>query len=290
MNIQKYEIFLRIVELGSLTKTAEVLGTTQSAMSQILNSLEKEWGVSLLIRDRTGVRPTAEAEKLVPLMRHVCEGNRLLEGEVVELRGLKSGLIKIATITSLAQHRLPQMIQKFKALYPSINFQLHYGAFYSDVENMVSDGIADIGFTTLPATKPDFESIFLERDELVAVLPQNHPLAAETACPLERLTEFNFILPAEEAEKDLYDYLQQNGITPNAEYTCWDTSAIISMVECGLGISVLPELLLHRTPYNVVRKSLETPHYRQLGVVVRDRVRASKATRCFLDCMENADR
>lgn len=76
MSIKKYEILMKTADLGSFTKASEVLGYTQSAISHIITGLEDELGLKLLVRDRFGVRLTAEGEALLPAIRAVCQQNQ----------------------------------------------------------------------------------------------------------------------------------------------------------------------------------------------------------------------
>ena len=87
MNQSKYLVFLKTVELGSITRAAEALGYTQSAVSRVVAELEREWGLELLTRGRTGVEPTSHGEVMLPYMRAVCNAEKELEEQVAELHG-----------------------------------------------------------------------------------------------------------------------------------------------------------------------------------------------------------
>lgn len=288
MNLQKYEAFLKTVEYGSLTKAAQSLGYTQSAVSHMLNALEREWGVSLLARDRSGVSITSAGLKLLPLMRNVCNANRELSDMVQELHGLKSGLIRIGTFTSVSVHWLPGIIKNFHNEYPNIDFELLHGD-YTEIENWIGEGRADCGFLRLPAKEDlkDFECIFLEQDRLMVILPEQHPLAKCKYFPMDRLAAEPFILLEEGTENEIRDIFADHHISPNVRFTARDDYAIIAMVESGLGISILPELVLRRTPYKIVRKELDRPAYRKLGLVLKDSRRASPAVQSFLNYLHH---
>ncbi|WP_371381014.1 LysR family transcriptional regulator [Sporomusa aerivorans] len=287
MNIQKYEAFLKTVECRSLTKAAQELGYTQSAVSHMLNALETEWSVTLLTRDRSGVSVTSDGLQLLPLIRKVCNANRELLNQVGELHGLEAGVIRIGTFTSVSVHWLPKMIKTFHSEYPNIDFELLHGD-YTEIENWILEGRADCGFLRLPA-KADLESIFLEQDRLLVILPEQHPLADCDYFPITKLADEPFILLEEGPENEITKIFAENGIRPNVRFTARDDYAIISMVECGLGISILPELVLHRTPYKVVKRELATPAFRKLGIVLKDTRYASPAVKRFLDYLHHRE-
>ena len=191
-NIQKYQAFIKAVEYGSFTKAAEVLFYSQSGISRMISDLESEWKVTLLERKRAGVRLTSEGLKLLPFAKSVCEEYRKLQMEVDELNGLQSGLIRIGTFSSVATHWLPNIIRAFQTDYPNIEYELLPGD-YAEIEGWIEEGRVDCGFVLLP-THPDFETVFLEQDRFLAVLPENHPLAEYERVPVAALCEEPFIL------------------------------------------------------------------------------------------------
>ena len=75
-------------------------------------------------------------------------------------------------------------------------------------------------------------------------------------------------------------------LTPKVHFTTWDDYAIMSMVESGLGISILPELILRRIPYRIVAKELDVPAYRNIGIVLRSKKTASLAVKRFLEYLK----
>ena len=87
MPVSKYEAFLKAAELGSLTRAAAELGVTQSAVSHMIGSLEEELGFSLLKRGRTGARPTAEGERVLPAIRGMLNSKEQLEQTAAAIRG-----------------------------------------------------------------------------------------------------------------------------------------------------------------------------------------------------------
>lgn len=285
MNIQKYEAFLKTVEMGSLTKAAQALGYTQSGISHMLSALEKEWSLTLLSRDRSGIRLTSDGLQLLPFIRNICNVHRELISEIENLHGLQSGLIRIGTFTSVAVHWLPHMIKTFQNEYPNINFELLHGD-YTEIENWIIEGRADCGFLRLPA-RAGLEGIFLEQDRLMVILPEQHPLADCEFFPINKLSKEPFILLEEGAENEITAIFENNHMKPNVRFTARDDYAIISMVESGLGISILPELVLHRTPYKIVKKELDTPAYRKLGIVLKNIQHASPSMKRFLQHLQS---
>ena len=284
MNLQKYLSFVKTVEYGSFTKAAEILNYTQSGISRMIADLEKEWGVTLLERSKYGVKPTSDGMKLLPYAQNLCADFDKLKMQVDELNGLQSGLIRIGTFSSVATHWLPNIIKEFQKDYPNIDYELLLGD-YTEIEEWIHTGRVDCGFLRLP-THPDFETVFLEKDKLMAIIPENHPLKDSEKFPVTALCDEPFMLLEKGAKAEISEIFERNNLTPNVKFTTWDDYAVMSMVESGLGIAILPELILKRVPYRIIAKELDVPAYRNIGLALRDKKTASLAVKRFIDYLQ----
>lgn len=247
----------------------------------MINDLEKEWNVSLLEKNRTGVKLTSDGMKILPIAQSVCNEFNRLQEQVDEINGLESGLIRIGTFSSVATHWLPNIIKEFQKDYPNIDYELLLGD-YTEIEEWIKTGRVDLGFLRLPTTE-EFETIFLEEDKLLVVLPENHPLAECDKFPVKALCDYPFMLLEKESKAEISEIFEINNITPNVHFTTWDDYAVMSMVEGGLGIAILPQLILRRIPYKIVAKELDVPAYRKIGIALRDKKRASLAVKKFIE-------
>ena len=285
VNIQKYQAFLKAVEYGSFTKAAEALSYSQSGISRMIGDLEQEWNIILLERGRGGVRLTSDGLRLLPYAQNVCAEYKKLQIQVDELHGLQSGLIRIGTFSSVATHWLPNIIQQFQKDFPNIDFELLLGD-YAEIENWIVSGRVDCGFLRLPTINPELETIFLEADPLMAVIPEHHPLADCEKFPVQELVSAPFLLLSRGANSDATDIFSNCGLNPKVHIMTWDDYAIMSMVEKGLGISVLPQLILQRIPYRILTKELDVPAYRRVGLALRSKKTASLAVKRFLEYLQ----
>ncbi len=284
MNLQKYLSFVKTVEYGSFTKAAEILNYTQSGISRMIADLEKEWGVTLLERSKNGVKPTSDGVKLLPYAQNLCTDFDKLKMQVDELNGLQSGLIRIGTFSSVATHWLPNIIKEFQRDYPNIDYELLLGD-YTEIEEWIHTGRVDCGFLRLP-TQPEFETIFLEEDKLMAIIPENHPLKDCDLFPVNALCKEPFMLLEKGAKAEISEIFERNNLTPNVKFTTWDDYAVMSMVESGLGIAILPELILKRVPYRIIAKELDVPACRNIGLALRDKKTVSLAMKRFIDYLQ----
>ena len=268
-NIQKYQAFVEVADAGSFTKAAETLAYSQSGISHMVSDLERDWGVALFERSRRGVVLTGDGARLLPEARALCESFRALEATVDEVRGLETGLIRIGVFPSVAAHWIPRIIKRFSADYPGIDYKLRVGD-YTEIEEWIADGTVDCGFVLLPLrTDARLIARALEEDEFLAVLPRDHELAGAGVFPVERLAEFPLLSPASESDDELLEFLIRWGVRPTTRLTSWDDRAILSMVEYGMGVSVLSRLMLRGLSQNVVTLPLSDPVFRTIGVAYR---------------------
>lgn len=284
MNIQKYLSFVKTVEYGSFTKAAEILNYSQSGISRMIGDLEKDWKVVLLERGKGGVKLTSDGLTLLPYARSLVAEYEKLQMQVDELNGLQSGLIRIGTFSSVATHWLPNIIKEFQKDYPHIDYELLLGD-YAEIEEWVIEGRVDCGFIKLP-TRPDFETIFLEEDKLLAVIPEDHPLADCEQFPIAALCDEPFMLLEKGENSEVSEIFRRCGLTPKVHFTTWDDFSIMSMVESGLGVGILPQLILRRTPYRILTKELDVPAYRSIVLAMRSKKTASLAVKRFIEYLQ----
>lgn len=284
MNISQYEAFLKTIELGSLTKAAQTLGYTQSGITHMLNALESEFRMKLLNRDRSGATVTSDGMQLLPYIQAVLNCQHNLNNKLDEIHRLESGLIRVGTFTSVSAQWLPGMIKNFRLDFPKIQFELLHGT-YQENEKWLMDGRLDCAFVRVPANK-QLETIYLRRDPLVVVLPENHPLAHDAFFPISGLSKYPYIKLDEGDDDEISEIFTIHQIAPNVQFVEKDDYAVIAMVEKGLGISILPELVLKNISRKVVYKELEIPSYRDLGVAVKDTTMLSTSAQIFLTCVQ----
>lgn len=280
MSIQKYLAYLKTIETGSITQAAAQLGYTQSAVSRMIADLENTWNVTLLTRNRSGIEISSEGMILRPFLQALAKDYEDLNFAISEIHGLNSGIIRVGVFTSIATGWLPLMVKAFHEEYPNIRFQLVNGE-YHQIANWLRHGAVDCGFLSLPAAN-EFETVYLLRDSLVAILPHDHPLAGAPCFPVERLSCEDFINLKEEQDHEITQFLDHLQQKPNIRYEVSNDFAILSMVECGLGISVVHDLLLHQNRHNIVRKPFDIPQYRDIGIAVNKNVPPSSITQQFV--------
>ena len=284
VNIQKYKAFMKVAELESFTRAAEKLFYSQSGVSRMINDLEKEWNVILFERNRTGVRLTSDGIKLLPLAQRVYGEYQQLQAEVDALNGLQSGVIRIGTFSSVATHWLPDILKSFQTDFPNIDFELLLGD-YTEIESWIAEGRVDCGFIRLPAPS-GLETIFLEKDDYLVVLPEAHALSAHEVVPVASLCREPFILLEKGKNNEISEIFREHGLAPRVKFTLWDDYAVMAMVEKKLGVSILPGLILRSMPYRIATRKMDISPHRNIGLAFRSRKTVSRAVKKFIEYLD----
>ena len=282
MSVNKYQMFLKTVECGSFSKAAAEMSFTQSAVSHAVQALENELNVTLLSRNRGGVVLTADGRALLPRIEKLCAAHHELMQSAAELNGMDAGFVRVATFSSVSAQWLPSILKSFGERYPNIEFEVVTGDYYGQSEDWILQGKVDCGFLRLPSVK-HLQTYALYRDELQVILPCGHPLADSDPFPAASLSTEPFIFLEEGQDYEISAALDKMGIRPNVKYTAREDRTMLAMVSKGLGISLLPELMVRHSPYPVVACRAPERFYRNIGIAVKDKKALSAATRRFVD-------
>ena len=287
--MERYITLQKIVEMKSFTKAAQALGYTQSSVSQMIASLENELSMKLLVRSRTGAKLTLEGKELYPFIERTILQYQAMREKSLEIKGLETGIIRVGTITSITCHWMPMLIKGFQQLYPNVQFVFHDGD-YTSIQEWIKTGLVDFGFVTPPAVA-GIETIKIKTGEMLAVLPKNHPLGENSSISLHDLTKEPFILLEEGHYNEPLEAFHAAGLEPDIKYIIHDDFAIMTMVETGLGVSILAKLMLRRTNYDIVCIPVAPPIYRELAIGFKEKDSLPIASKYFIKyLLANADR
>lgn len=279
MDTQKWAVLLTAAEKGSLSQAAEELGYTQSGLTHMMNALEQEAGFPLLQRGKSGVRLTHDAASLLPRIRALLQSSDALQQEIDAIRGLESGTLRIGAYSSLVVSWLPQVLQRFERECPGVRLELF--DYVTSIEGeWLSNGQVDMIFCSSDVAE-NWDWIPLLSDELVAVLPLSYAERQWRSLPL---TAFND-LPYLEFSVELItkNALAAAGVNPKVKYSFNHGSAMIAMIEHGVGCGILPELMLSGQE-QLLTLPLDPPIHRELGVVLPSLAQASPAAQRFIAC------
>lgn len=280
MDSLKIYALLRAVEHGSLTKAAEELGYTQAGLTHMMNRLEKEIGITLLQRTKSGVTLTPDGKKILPLIRSFSEQGLKLEKAIRNLTENNDTVIRIASYASITNHWLPVIISNFQKDFPKVRFELHVGN-HDEICRLVSDDEIDLGFTS----KQDIlhgDWIHLQNDPLYAVLPPDCEIDSQSV-PVSIFNSKAFFMPTYGFDYDIMKTLKENNLNPIINRTALDDATVVSMVSHGLGYSILPKLVLTGMAGSFIAKPIEPQTSRELGILIKSKNNLSPVAHKFIN-------
>ncbi|WP_270180995.1 LysR family transcriptional regulator [Alkalihalobacillus sp. CinArs1] len=268
MTLVKYEIFSKVAELNSFTKTAIALNVTQSAVSHAITSLEKEFSFPLFIRHHSSIKLTDNAEKLLVPIRQMLQQQNLLQEEVHAINGLTKGNVRIGVFSSITTTWMPAILKKMEEHYPNITIELREGN-YDEVVSWLIRGELDCGFVTNCEQLDGFHLTKLKKDRLLCVVSSQSSLGNEEVLTNEQIEEAPFIMPAFQCYKDIQAIFKENKITPTIRYENMSENSVVSMVEQNLGISIMPEMIVPKNNSAITVIPLECDPYRSISLATR---------------------
>lgn len=276
MNLTQLRSLIAVAEAGSFTAAAEMVGVTQSGMSQALAALEENLGVKLLVRQRHGVELTAFGERALDHARSAFSHLESIQREAAAATGEETGSIRIAAFPSVFATVLPPLLRRFRLLHPGIDV-VALETDDREVEVWLEAGAVDLGVVLNPA--PDSSAVLIGQDEWVAALPAGHRLGRRGSLSFSELVSEPFVLAtggchihartlAEAASLSLADVRME----------VRDWSSAIALVREGVGVGIVPESTLPEKRKGLRVARLDPPLFRQFGLVVAHGRKTSRAT------------
>ena len=281
MENSRCKAFIECVNCGSIKAAADLMGYTPSAVSQLITAFEKELGLKLFVRTQKGVELTNEGRDMVPLVRAFLACEQEIYQYAAELRGVTTGKINIATYPSVATTWLPEIVRRFKNDYPGIQFSIKE-CIREPMYEYLEQNEADLGFVAWADPMP-FDWIPLREEEIVAAIPEDHPLASASAFPIKACEKDDFILGSWGDEKEILEIFRKYKIHPDIKYTTYDTPATLAMVRMGLGISLVNELSARFWNEHLVNLPLDPPVSVTFGIIVNSREHMTNAAKKFME-------
>lgn len=276
----KIDILLDVYETHSISKTAARLSYTQSAVSQAIRSYEKEIGITLFKRSKSGMTPLSGTDNIFAELKAIQTSQAHIEQIAAKINGLESGLIRIGTIQSIAYHWLPGILKKFTSEYPNITFQLYVDGF-QELSARLKAGKLDCIFTS-KYSAGDLPGVILGEDELMLVTSKEHPLADKFTVSFPDVDGQDFILSADNTDYETGELFRMHKVHPNVRFEINEDYTVIKMVEQGFGIAILPKLLLYNIPFDVCVRPF-TEHYKRILVAAHSpEVEPSPALKQFM--------
>lgn len=288
MDTKKVRALLTAVSSGSLSSAAESLGYTQSGLTHMMNSLEDELNLTLLVRNRAGVRLSPAGQELLDEMQALLTAADALDRAVEAVREKNVTTFRVGAYSSVARHWLPSIIADYKLFNPETDMFLSMQDIRETYDAVKNEELDCAIVSYQESFMSDLAWTPLRDDELIAILPGAYDLA-EGPFPVEYFAGMDFLMPSGGFDLDIMPVF--DGVMPKQlpafRYTNMDDAAIVSMVGHGLGVSILSRLVMQGITDNVAQVSLKPAAFRRLGIIVKERRRNEKNLKNFISTAKN---
>ena len=292
MQIESLKVFCDLSETESFTKAAQINHVTQSAVSQQISSLERQFKSLLIERSKKKFRLTREGQVLYDYSKQITQTYDALFSRLQEIKDIISGTIRLATIYSIGLHDLPPYLKKFLKAYPTVNVHVEYRRSNQVYEDVLGN-VVDLGLVAYPVKDAKLEIIPLRKDMMVLVCHPQHPFAKLKSIPLKAISGQKFIgfEPDIPTRRAIYKILKENEVQVHHVMEFDNIETVKRAVEIDAGISIVP----HGTITQEVSKQTlveikidDEEFYRPLAAIHKKNKVLSPAMKQFLSVLKTA--
>jgi len=241
MQVDNFKIFVDLVETQSFSRAAELNGITQAAVSQMVRAMERHFNTLLLDRSRKQFQLSREGMRVYDAARKVLHQYEKLLSELLEMKKVISGTIRVSTIYSIGLYELPPYIKKFQHDYPSVNVRVEYRRSNLVYEDILYNS-ADFGLVAFPEKVRQIEITPFRNDQLVLITPPGHPLSRSSHVEVTALSGQKFIglEPESPTRKAIDRILRENKIKTEPVMNFDNVETVKRAVEIEAGVSIVP--------------------------------------------------
>jgi DNA-binding transcriptional LysR family regulator len=292
MQIESLKVFCDLAETESFTKAAQINNVTQSAVSQQISSLEKQFKSLLIERSKKKFRLTREGQVLYEYSKQIIQTHDSLHSKLQEIKDIISGTIRVATIYSIGLHDLPPYIKKFLKSYPTVNVHVEYRRANQVYDDVLSN-VVDLGLVAYPTRESKLETVALRKDPLVLICHPQHPFAKHKSVKLKLIAGQKFIgfEPDIPTRKALDKILKDTNVEVQHVMEFDNIETVKRAVEIDAGISIVPQgtILQEVAKQTLVQVQLEDgDFFRPLAAIYKKNKVLSPAVKQFLSILKES--
>lgn len=277
--LRQLELLAALPGSSSIAAAGARIGMSASATSHALRALETGLGCEVLDRMSAGVVLTHAGELALAHARDVFASLQQLKSVAAASSGLRTGLLRIGSIgPSTSLRLLPPLLEKFRRRYPGVEVHVTERA-DQDIEQDLVERKVEIGVVRLP--QPSLDTVALATDELMAILPQDHPLARKETVAVRELAEYPLILTQAGSQDMVMRMFERAGVRPKVAHELLQVVSILEFVAHGNGVSVLASLTVPQPRPGLAFRPITPRVARRVAIACLDASRLSPAGRAF---------
>jgi DNA-binding transcriptional LysR family regulator len=277
--LRQLELLVALPGASSIAAAGMKVGMSASATSHALRALETGLGCELVDRMAAGVVLTHAGELALAHARDVFASLQQVQSVAAASAGLQTGRLRIGSIgPSTSLRLLPPLLEKFRRRYPGVEVNVTERA-DADIEQDLVERRIEIGVVRLP--HPSLDTQALATDDLVAVLPETHPLAKGETVAVRELAEYPLILTQAGSQDLVMRMFERAGVRPKIAHELFQVASILEFVAHGNGVSVLAALSVPDHAPGLVFRPILPKVPRRVALACLDATRLSPAGRAF---------
>jgi DNA-binding transcriptional LysR family regulator len=292
MQIESLKVFCDLAETESFTKAAHINEVTQSAVSQQISSLERQFKSLLIERSKKKFRLTREGQVLYDYSKQIIQTYDALFSKLQEIKDIVSGTIRVATIYSVGLHDLPPYLKKFLKAYSTVNVHVEYRRSNQVYEDVLGN-VVDLGLVAYPTKDPKLEVVPLRKDMLVLICHPQHPLAKNKGIKLKEIAGKKFIgfEPDIPTRRAIDRILKEQGVQVQHVMEFDNIETVKRAVEIDAGIAIVPRGTITQ---EIAKQTLaevrieDAEFYRPLAAIHKKNKVLSPAMKQFLTVLKGA--
>lgn len=287
MDLSTYQIFNAVATTQSFSKAARILYLSPSAVSHSMIKLEKKLGYPLFIRKKNQVSLTTYGKELLPDIQNLLSLHSKIEHEISALQNIQNGTVHLGAFNSTCLTWIPTIFKKLQEMDSNIHLIVHEGE-YIDTEQNLLNGTLDIAFVrprTIQDDLIEYEDLYL--DKMICIAPSNMQFKQKGLITIDELRNLNLVISTGGYQYDVKPFFIQHHIQTAVTHTLYSDSAIISLVASGVGISILPALVVKSMPSDIQLLEIENNPYRKIGVATQKSPFITPATKIIKDVIKN---
>ena len=286
MQIESLKVFCDLAETGSFTKAAHINGVTQSAVSQQITSMERQFKSLLIERSKKEFRLTREGQVLYEFSKQIVQTYQGLHSRLQEIKELISGTVRVAAIYSIGLHDLPPYIKQYMKAYPTVNVHVEYQHAERVYEDVVSN-VVDLGLVAFPWKHAQVEIVPLGNDPMVLICSPQHRLAKSKRVKVQAVAREEFIAfePGIPSRKAIDKVLKEHGITvcPVMEFDNIETVKRAVEIESGVAIVPRTTVVQEVAKQTLAQVEFEDANFeRQMAIIYKKNKVLSPAMKQFI--------
>lgn len=280
----KYEVISTVCETENLTKAARRLNYSQSAVSQVIQNFEKELGITLFERSKSGVKPLPGVKPIIESLNIIGEEEKKIKEFAESIRELDHGVVRMGALSRIITKWFPDIFQSFGEEFPNIRYEVLGGSLQELRQRLEKEEIDFAFMSSMGARGYAFTPLI--KDELVVLFPRKHRLSAQKSVSIQELKKENIMLPSESLDFEIGEALKGIDLHKGeAKFYFEDDIVIMKFVEKGFGVCVLPRLFVDiiGKEFDLEIKSFDKKAYRILGIAYPNKKYMTPASTKFLD-------